>query len=57
MSVIGFISGGRTVFAGMFPPPLGKDQCVMVKYWKSVHCLWAVAHLSYDPSSTPQQFS
>lgn len=27
------------------------------KTLKTIDCLWAVAHLSYDPSSMPQQFS
>lgn len=57
MGVIGLILGGRSIFAGLFPSPLGKDQCVMVKSWKAIQCLGAVAHLSYDPSSIPQQFS
>lgn len=53
VSVIGLILRGRTIFAGIFLPPLGKDQCVMVESWKSMHFLWAVAHLSCDPSSIP----
>lgn len=51
VSVIGLILGGRTIFAGVFPPPFGKDQCVMVKSWKSIHWLWAVAifHVIHFP--------